>query len=220
MEEELALVLAAMTPLRRETVFGCEFHLGHIGKAEVAAVCCSIGTINAAACTAALVREFGAEAVVNIGVAGSMDPTLGVLDVVLGSELCFHDAQPDFLEECYPFCSLFPADRALLRLAEESIAAMEGPPFAYKVGRIASGDVFVSDPATKADIQRRWAPLCVEMEGAAVAQVCYMNHTPFLIIRSLSDDAGAEAMLSFETFTQQAAAHSAGIVLGMISLGR
>lgn len=216
LEAELAHILAVMDLDQTETAYGVDFHVGTVEGVPVVAVCSSIGTINAAVCTSTLIREFGAEAVVNIGVAGSTCGELSIFDVVLGGELVFHDSQTDFLTNYYPFRNSFPADPGLLRLAEHSISLMWERQFRHRVGRIATGDVFVSDPQMKEDIVRRCAPLCVEMEGAAVAQVAYMCAVPCLVIRCLSDDAAEGAKVSFQNFVDQASRNSADIVLGML----
>lgn len=217
LDEELRLIVDAMVTERKEKTYGVDFHIGTIGKTKVVAVCCSIGTINAAACASVLIREFGAEAVVNVGVAGSTCPELKILDVVLSSDVAFHDAQLEIIEKYYPFKSSFPADSDLLVLAQESIAAMNAE-FRCKVGRIVSGDVFVSDPAVKQDIIDRCNPLCVEMEGAAIGQIAYMNGVPFLVIRTLSDNAGDGAEEHYDNFLERAAHNSANIILGMLRL--
>ncbi|MGI6403293.1 MAG: 5'-methylthioadenosine/adenosylhomocysteine nucleosidase [Oscillospiraceae bacterium] len=216
MDEELNHILSEMQVEQTLSAYGTTYHIGTIDTVPVVAVRCSVGTINAAVCTSTLIRELGATRVVNIGVAGSTCEELSILDVVLGNELLFHDVQGDFLANFHPFCDRFTADPKLLELAEWVISRMEPKDFRYRVGRIATGDLFVQDPAVKEDIVRRCQPLCVEMEGAAVAQVAYLCDTPFLVIRSLSDDAGQEAQLSFEHFVEQAARNSAEIVLGMI----
>ena len=216
MDAELALILQAMEIERAQTVYGVKFHIGKIGGASVAAVCCSIGTINAAACASVLIREFGATAVVNIGVAGSACDELNILDVVLSDEMVFHDADTWIIKKYYPFRESFAADQNLIRQAEESIAKMKDRNFNYKIGRIATGDMFVNDLARKNDIVERHNPLCVEMEGAAIGQIAYMSGVPFLVIRSLSDKSDGSAHISFESFLEKAAKNSAGIVLGMI----
>ena len=216
MEAELALILAAMEVEREETAYGTTFYDGRINGRPVAAVCCGIGTINAAASASVLIRELGVTALVNIGVAGSTGGELGLLDVVLSSEVVFHDADITFMKDYYPYRESYPADSGLIALAEKSIAGMGGRAFNYAVGRVATGDVFVNDPARKRDIINRLSPLCVEMEGAAIGQIAYMSGRPFLVIRSLSDDSGEGAQLSFESFLEEAAKNAAGIVLRMI----
>jgi len=218
LDAELKLITKAMEIENEQTIYGVRFYTGRIEKVKVAAVCCSIGTVNAAACASVLVREFGAGALVNIGVAGSTCEELSVLDVVLSDEVAFHDADVEIIKKYYPFRESFMADSKLIDLAEKSIAEMRGREFNYKVGRIATGDVFVSDPALKSDIVARIDPLCVEMEGAAIGQIAYMSGLPFLVIRSLSDDSGSGAHISFESFLERAAQNSAGIVLKMLEL--
>jgi len=218
LDAELELIVKSMEVERKQTIYGVQLYSGKIGESRVAAVCCSIGTINAAACASVLAREFGADALINIGVAGSTCDEMNILDVVLSSEVLFHDAEAEILRRYYPFRESFEADPKLIALAEKSIAQMQGRTFGYRVGRIATGDVFVNDLALKNDIVARLSPLCVEMEGAAIGQIAYMSGLPFLVIRSLSDDSGAGAHISFESFLQEAAENSAGIVLKMIEL--
>ena len=218
LEAELELILAAMETERTLEAYGMRFHVGKIAGQEVVAVCCSVGTINAAACASVLARELQAQVIVNIGVAGSATEELDILDVVLGSEVIFHDSDIDILKKYSPYRESFPADESLIGLAQQSIAAIEGRTFNYKVGRIATGDIFVDSPEAKNDIIRRTAPLCVEMEGAAIGQIAFMSEIPFLVIRSLSDKSDGSAQLSFESFLVKAAANSSAIVLGMIEM--
>ena len=217
---ELEHIVNAMETERTQTVFGARFHIGKIGGVRVAAVCCGIGTINAAACACVLVRELGADVLINTGAAGGTGAGLGMLDVALSSEVVFHDTDAAFMKDYYPFRESFPADAQLISLAERSIARMQNREFNYKVGRIATGDVFVNDNELKANIIARLHPLCVEMEGAAIGQIAYMSCRPFLVIRSVSDTAGEGAALSFENFLERAAGNSAAIVLGMLELSQ
>lgn len=218
MDAELELILAAMQTEHVTKAYGVEFNIGRIGGSRVVAVCSSVGTINAAACASVLAREMEVDAIVNIGVAGGADSELDVLDVAVSSEVVFHDSQSEILVKYYPYRESFTADTGLIALAEQSIAGLPERGFNYKIGRIATGDVFVSDPALKAKITAEHAPLCVEMEGAAIGQVAYMSGLPFLVIRSISDRSDGEAKVSFDQFLPRAAKNSAGIVLGMISL--
>ncbi|MCL2857386.1 MAG: 5'-methylthioadenosine/adenosylhomocysteine nucleosidase [Oscillospiraceae bacterium] len=218
LDAELELILDAMETESTLDAYGVRFHIGKIAGQEVAAVCSSVGTINAAACASVLTRELGATALVNIGVAGSTCEELDILDVVLSSEVVFHDADTAVLKKYYPYRENFTADAGLIELAEKSIAALKGRGFGYKVGRIATGDLFVDSLGAKNDIIARVNPLCVEMEGAAIGQIAQMSGIPFLIIRSLSDKSDGSAALSFESFLGKAAANSAAIVLGIIKL--
>lgn len=96
------------------------------------------------------------------------------------------------------------ADETLLRLAEEACQAVLEEPFHFHVGRIATGDQFVESKAVKDDIVSRTHPLCVEMEGAAVGQIAVMNNKPFLVIRSMSDNAEDNANDLYDNFIELA----------------
>lgn len=111
--------------------------------------------------------------------------------------------------------TLYAADRRLIAAFE---AAARDEAFAGKVieGVIASGDVFVSDEAVKADVRERFGAAAVEMEGAAIAQTAAANGVPFVVVRAISDLAGQQAVVSFDTFEKQAARASAGIVMAML----
>jgi len=218
LDAELELILSATQTERSFEAYGVRFYVGKIAGQEVAAVCCSVGTINAAACASVLARELGAQAIINVGVAGSTTEELDILDVVLSSEVVFHDTDTDILVKYYPYKTSFPADADLISLAERSIAAIQDRTFSYKVGRVATGDLFVDSAEAKNDIIKRTSPLCVEMEGAAIGQIAQMSGIPFLVIRSLSDKSDGSAALSFESFLGKAAANSAAIVLGMIEM--
>lgn len=85
-------------------------------------------------------------------------------------------------------------------------------------GIIITGDVFLSDEKTGAELHKKLGGDCVEMEGAAVAQTCYQQQTPFLIIRSLSDNANHSASLDFTKYGKIAAENSAAILMEIIKL--
>jgi adenosylhomocysteine nucleosidase len=214
LDEEVALLTAAMESPRETTACGCVFHEGKLDGHDAVVVCCSVGKINAAVCTTILIREFGCGAVVNAGVAGAMGKGLGPLDIVLSSDVVLHDADA-IMEKYYPFSLTFAADDALLAAAKESCREEKGDS-GWAVGRIATGDQFVAGGALHDSIKERFAPLAVEMEGGAVAQASYMNGVPFLIIRTMSDSADDDADVSYDNFMERAAQQSAAIVRGML----
>lgn len=216
LDAEVALVREKMNVTASQQMLGTTFITGTLGRHEVVLVCCGIGKVNAAVCAHTVIREFGAEAVINIGIAGAMAHGLHVMDVVLSTEAGFHDQDPVMLKY-YPQKEFFPADAKLLALGERACGECElhGN---YCTGRIVTGDVFVNDAATKQRLVERYAPACTEMEGAAIAHACYMNATPFLIIRTMSDSADDEADCSYDNFIDDAAHQSARIVLKMLEL--
>ncbi len=215
MSEEVALLRDAMQLKNTAELYGTRFFEGSIEGQEAVLVCCSVGKVNAALCAAALIRDFGAGCVVNVGIAGAMAKHIGVLDVVISSKAGFHDTEP-LMESFYPFRSVFEADPSLVALAEAACEAMPERSFHHTVGLVGTGDLFVSSAEQKSRIAALLSPACVEMEGAAVAQAAYMNNTPFVIIRTMSDAADDDAGEHYDHFKERAANQSAAIVLGML----
>jgi adenosylhomocysteine nucleosidase len=215
--EEVALLVQAMDLQSEHRHYGTTFYKGGLGGHPAVAACCSVGKVNAALCASVMIREMGADAVVNVGIAGAVDPRLKVLDVVLSSSAAFHDAE-SIMQQFYPFRLEFDADPGLLALARRACQSLSDDLGLCLTGRIATGDVFVQGGTTKQDIAHRLSPLCVEMEGAAVAQACYMNQVPFLIIRTISDGADDDAALTYDEFKDCAACQSATILQEMLRL--
>lgn len=217
LDEEVRLIKERMQVDREVQTYGCTYYIGTYAGHGVVAVCCSVGTINAAVCASTVIREFGADVVVNVGIAGSLSKELRVMDVVVSDKVTFHDADLDIMEKFYPNQRMFHADEALRALCLGVLEAMTDRPFSYKVGLIATGNVFVNESARKEDIVRRLEPLCVEMEGASIGQVAYMNGKPFLVIRTMSDNADDEADDTYDNFMVRAAQVSAELILRMIA---
>ena len=214
LDEEVALVRERMEIDRTTELLGTVFYEGTVGGARVVLVCCGVGKVNAAVCATTVIGRFGADCVVNVGIAGAMAHGLRVLDVVAAREVGFHDQDPTMLNY-YPKKEFFETDPALLALCERACAALGQE---VTVGRIMTGDVFVSDRETKERICARYAPQAVEMEGAAIGHASYMHGKPFLVIRTMSDAADDGAKNSYDDFMHRAAVQSAEIILKMLEL--
>jgi len=210
LDEEVRLLTAEMAVTKTVEACGCTYYDGVLDGKAVTVVCCSVGKVNAAVCTTILIREFGCEAVVNVGIAGAMGKGLRPLDVVLSREAVVHDLDPSAVKY-YPFTRSFSGDERLLAAADAACGGIT-----HRIGRIATGDQFIAGGEPAARIREAYAPDAVEMEGAAVAQVCHMNGVPFLIIRSMSDSADEDANEVYDDFIDRAAAQSAQIVRGML----
>lgn len=218
MEYEVALLKEKMELERTEEISGLTYHIGALAGHKVVVVMCSVGKVNAALCAQTLVQVYKVDRLVNTGVAGALDIRANVFDVVVSDELCYHDASLGVLERNPPYTSKFVADHDMLRWAVVSTCEVADGAFSCFVGRIVTGDKFISDAAVKADIVERFKPMCVEMEGAAVAHVATMNNIPFVVIRSMSDKADDSAEMSFDEFAPRAAENSARIILKMLEL--
>lgn len=218
MDAEMELLLGQLEDKQEHPLFGGKVYTGVLAGAQVALGQSGIGTINAALWAGALCREFGAGRLINTGVAGAAAAGLRTLDVVLSSEALFYDVDHETLRQDYPFCTVFPADQGMIAQAQAAAGRLDPAPRVL-VGRVATGDWFISDPEAKAKICRRFQPLCVEMEGAAVAQAAYLCGAPFLIVRTISDGADEAMEGTYMDFRDRAAQVSGSIVLELLRAG-
>jgi adenosylhomocysteine nucleosidase len=209
---EIALLQQKMTLQETVECGGRSYYLGQIGPVEVIVVCCGIGKVNAALCTQTLIQKFGADHIINTGVAGGVDPAAKVFDVIVSTSVCYHDFTPGILQENFPYCEEYPADEQMVNIMNK-VYRESNADYALRSQRIVTGDVFVESNSLKESIASRFAPGCVDMESGAVGQVCYILKTPFLALRSLSDTADDEAGMSFDQFAAKAADHSAGLII-------
>ena len=189
MKDELAPLYHAMSDRREETVGGVTFYEGGLDNKDVVLCCAGMGKAQAAAATQLLCSHFCVDAVLFSGIAGNMTSKVDVGDVVIGKTLVYHDGEPRMFAETAPFLQEFTGDE---RLIEAAGAACEENGVHHIVGKIATGDCFVGDSATKNSIAQKCAPDCVEMEGAAVAHIAAKNGVPFVILRAMSDNADEE----------------------------
>lgn len=209
-----------------------EYHWGWKGGIEVIAATARIGKVAAASTTTTLIQHFKVDAVVFVGVAGGLGQQVNVGDVVLANSLLQHDlnAAPLFPPHEIPLLGIqqVPTDGALtnaLRLAADQAirhwkAQSSHPHFSRSElheGLIISGDQFIHQPGHARALRASFPEaLAVEMEGAAVAQVCWEHGIPFAVIRTISDRADAKAPVAFEKFLSEVAAPmSTGILRGL-----
>lgn len=220
MEPEVALLRQQMSGVSSNEIGGYTFYSGNLSGIKVVLVQSGIGKVASALATALLIQQFKPDAVINTGSAGGFDPQLNVGDVVISTEVRHHDVDVTAfgyeIGQVPQMPAAFEAHPALIAAAEQSIQALG---FCQtKKGLIATGDSFICDPARIATIRQQFPTmLAVEMEGAAIAQVCHMLHTPFVVIRSLSDIAGKESPQSFEAYLEVASKHSSAMVSELLS---
>ena len=202
MEEEL-LALKEYLKLEKEySIFELKFYEGTINGISCVLVQSGIGKVNAARTTQILIDNIKVDYIFNIGVAGGVDSSLSVGDIVLGEKLVQHDFDITAFnhEKGYiPSVGVFiDTDTYLLTLADSVIKNIGD--IGYKRGIIASGDIFCTELKMSQKINSKFNALCVEMEGASIAQVCYLSHVPFLIIRSISDVPNNNNVVTYEEF--------------------
>lgn len=216
MELEVDTLKAHMAVTGQTTRAGMIFFEGTLGQTQVVVVRCGIGKVNAAICVQILADLYGVTHVINTGVAGSLNAALDIGDIVISRDVIHHDMDVRVfgyaLGQVPQLDTLaFPGDETLIRLALNSCEEAN-PGLHTAVGRVISGDQFISGKAVKEKLIAEFQADCTEMEGAAIAHTAYLNGLPFVVIRAISDKADDSAEMDYPTFEREAAGHCARLV--------
>jgi len=187
MAKELELLLPLLQDSEESRMGGFVFYRGNMGKHDVMVMQCGIGKVNAAMGALTLVNAFLPDYIINSGVAGGADKSVSVMDVVAGERVAYHDVW------CGPESELgrvqglplyFEGAKRLLDLLPDRDDIHKG--------LICSGDQFIDTIESVNNIKGSFPDaLAVDMESGAIAQVCHLNHVPFLAMRVISDSPGA-----------------------------
>lgn len=220
MELEVEVLKAEMSVSKVEKKANMEFYEGTLNGAGVVIVRSGIGKVNAALCTQILVDIFGVTHIVNTGVAGSLNAKLDIGDILISKDALHHDMDATIFgykpgEVPQMGIREFPADEHLSKLAKEACEKVN-PDINVVLGRVVSGDQFISDNAVKEKLIREYQGDCAEMEGASIAHGAYLNNIPFVIIRAISDKADNSAEMDYPVFEAAAAKHSAALVRELV----
>ena len=220
MDEEISLIRSSLTHAVEKKAGHLTVYHGHLSGAEVALVKCGIGKVAAAVSTTLLINEFSPDYVINTGSAGGFSQQRVIGDIVIANALRHHDADLTFFGYEMGQCAGMPAEYCcapeLIKSAETAMQHL--PDVGYESGLICTGDSFVGSDEGAALIRQNFPSVsAVEMEGVAIAQTCFLLNVPFLVIRSLSDIAGKTSTVSFQTYLETAAKHSAQLVMQTIA---
>jgi adenosylhomocysteine nucleosidase len=230
------LVLSQVQDKKDVVVQQIHFTEGVLKGRKVVVALCGVGKVNAAVTSTLLLEHFHPSELIFTGIAGAVDPDLSPGDLVIGVEVGYHDygaLRPDSLErwrtrnpitnEQNPL--YFSSDARLVQLAyavsqttklERTGGNDSTAPRVVK-GRIITGDEFISSQAATTRLYKQLGASATEMEEAAVAQVCWQQKVPFVVIRSMSDRAGDNAHMDMDSFYHIAARNSASLVINMVA---
>jgi len=236
--DETELLLAQVQQKKEVVIQQIHFTQGILKGRPVIVALSGIGKVNAAITTTLMLEHFQPSEVIFTGIAGAVNPALSPGDLVIGTRVAYHDygsvladsmqrratRNPITMQENPLY---FPCDGKLLQLAD--IAAKKitldkitshGSTLSPKIvtGVIVTGDVFVSSQAATQKLYRQMNAEATEMEGAAVGQVCWQQRVPFIVIRSMSDNAGNNAFSDVKTFYRVAARNSASLVIAITEM--
>ena len=219
MSEELDLLLQDMKLKQKQTIANITFNEGTLFGKDVVAVVCGIGKVNAAVCTQILASEYNVSSVINVGVAGGIGKDIYPGDVVIAENLVQYDMDTTAFGD--PMGQIprmdtfdFKCDEKLVETAKAACA--EASDFKTFSGRIVSGDMFVASLDKIQWLEKEFGALACEMEGASIAHVCYLNNIPFVVVRSISDNANNGAHMDFEKFTPIGVKNSTFILKTML----
>lgn len=191
-----------------------DFYKNTLNGKNIINVCCGVGKVNSAICTQMLIDNFKVDCIINTGVAGGMNDNVKICDMVISNEVLAHDVNLTFLEKYPPYCSAFKSD---IKLIEYAVKSCEKFKYKYFIGRIVSGEQFISDKTTKEDIQSRLNPYAVDMESASIGHCAYVNGVSSISIRCISDNADDNGTMSFDEFEKISAKCVANVVLDIIN---
>lgn len=204
MSEEFAVIEELMENIEVIEKYNLKFYCGLINKKEVVLVQCGAGKVNSARATQMMIDTFDLEYIINVGVAGSLNDNLEIGDIVIGKTLVQHDF--DITAGGHPKGYIskelgkdFISDSKLVEKCE-NIIKNDLKEINSKIGIIATGDVFCQEISLKDEIVKEFNADCVEMEGAAIAQVCILSNIPFIVIRSISDKPNGHNNIDFEKY--------------------
>ena len=216
MEEEVALLKDAMAVKETVEYASMTFCKGILCGKCVVVVKSGIGKVNASVCAQILIDKFHVEILINTGIAGSLDASIDIGDMVISTDLVEHDMDTSIFGD--PVGQIprmdtfsFPADAVLIEKAVTANAEAN-PDIKTFTGRIVSGDQFVSSPEVKEWLVSNFQAKCTEMEGAAIAHTAYLNKVSCVIIRAISDKADNSAEMDYPAFEKLAIEHSVKLV--------
>lgn len=235
-QDEITWLVARLDDQKSIQIMSLQFTEGKIGDREVIVGLTGVGKVNAAMTTTLVIEHFQPSEVIFTGVAGGIDPDLHPGDIVIGARTVQHDladVYPDSIV-CFGVRNplngqrnpvFFATDSELLIRAQKAAEEAEFEVIPTSMGDrlptvitgiIATGDAFITSTPKKQELRKNLNADAVEMEGAAVAQICYQFGIPCLVIRALSDQSDENAMQDFERFYQVAARNANRLVLEIV----
>lgn len=214
MQVEVDALKGLMTDQQMRIISNMEYVAGKLDGRPVVAVVCGEGKVAAAICAQTLILEYNVDRIINTGVAGTLCDALGIKDVAVAQDVVQHDMDVTALG--LPLGQIPSLDVLKIPCDKDMVAALERAVQEqgcnWRPGTIASGDMFLHTAERKEFIVRQFGAIAGEMEGASIGQVCYLNHVPFAVLRTISDDASGHAPASFEQFAGEAAELACAIV--------
>ncbi|RII32068.1 5'-methylthioadenosine/adenosylhomocysteine nucleosidase [Clostridium chromiireducens] len=221
MAEELEILLKDVTLEEKNEKANMTFHKGKLYGKDVVTVVCGIGKVNSAICTQILASEYKVDRIINVGVAGGIGKNIYPGDIVVAENLVQHDMDTTaFGDKMGQIPRLdtfdFKCNAEMISIAKKACESI--PELNSFTGRIVSGDQFIANIEKIQWLDKEFGAISCEMEGASIAQVCYLNSIPFVVIRSISDNANNGAHMDYQKFIPVAVKNSTRILKQMLEM--
>lgn len=206
-----------MTNKKERTIAKMTYTSGKINNVDVVAVECGIGKVNAAMCTQIMIDMYSPMLIINSGIAGALSGEIGIADIVIAEDVVQHDMDGTALGD--PPGEIWfndekridiPADKEIVERLKEACTHLKDTNIF--IGRIATGDIFVSAKKARLSIFDTFSAIACEMEGGSIGQVCYRNDIPFGILRCISDSIYEHEFVDYEKFREIAAEKSINVI--------
>lgn len=218
MDVEVNGLVARLENKNSEIVSGITFYSGELLGKRVVIAKCGIGKVFAATCAEAMIIKYSPRLIINSGVGGALAKDLSTGDIVIADKLCQHDMDTSPIGDPVGLVSginriWFEADERATSILLDAAKELS---LNARLGSIATGDRFVATKELKDEIVNNFAASACEMEGCAIAQVAFINNTPFVVVRAISDSADGEASMDYPTFLGIAAKNSTNLTLSLV----
>ena len=218
MDAEVNGLIKKLERHKIEAVGGLEFHTGRLFLTDVVIAKCGVGKVFAAMCAEAMIIKYAPSLIINTGVAGGLDPTLKCADIVVAEKLCQHDMDTSPLGDPKGLISginviYFESDR---KAVDDVMLSGYELGITVKRGIVATGDKFVACDDERQRIISEFGASACEMEGGAIAHTAFVNNTPFVVIRAISDGANDDSAMDFPAFLAVAVKKSEALTLALV----
>lgn len=214
--QEMEAIKEIMENVNSIDVYNFKIYTGKINNKDFLLVRGGVGKVNSARVCQVITDNFNLDAIINVGSAGGLSENLNIGDIIVGEKLVQYDfdvtafgREKGFIPETGKF---FESDKILLEKSKNIKIQNQK----ILTGTIGSGDIFLTDTNLKEIIKKDFNCSCVEMEGAAIAQVCTLNKMPFLVIRSISDIPNGNNELDFNEYLKLASKNCANFIKQLV----
>ncbi len=217
MPEEIAPILEKVGTYKSTDIADNTYYEASFNGIDLVIAYSKIGKVFSTLTASTMIHHFGIEKMLFSGVAGGINPSLNIGDLIVADKLCQHDLDITAFGHPHGFVpggAQFVETDATLRKLAFDVAAEMG--ISLQEGTIATGDQFVHDPKRKAFIEQTFHADALEMEGASVAVVCHSLAIPVFVLRAISDTADTDASFNFDEFMESSAKISADFIMKMV----